>query len=163
MLRSLQIIQYECQQPTDGQEPNVPNTANPANAPADDPAATEQEFDKLIISYPNNFNNKIMSSYCCTVNGTVYKNGLFLTISLNDVSELYEIVELLLIDNDFYVVGQLWQCGIFDDHLLAHRILKCTMLYRITRLSEFDGPPVVVHTINNNLYYRRKANFLYED
>uniref|UniRef100_A0A8D8PDM1 (northern house mosquito) hypothetical protein n=1 Tax=Culex pipiens TaxID=7175 RepID=A0A8D8PDM1_CULPI len=113
----------------------------------------------LIHSDIVNTHNSILSAYNCKIHGIIYKNGTFVTYTQDDVTELYEIVEILNIDSSYFLVGQLWQCGGLDDHFLAQEVIKPTLLHRLLSLSELDGPPIMIHSINHKQYFRIKRGF----
>lgn len=59
---------------------------------------TRSYFIHLIHSDIVNTHNSILSAYNWKIHGIIYKNGTFVTYTQDDVTELYEIVEILNID-----------------------------------------------------------------
>lgn len=63
-------------------------------------------YNKLVESISIDLNNIIASASCSYVNGIMYKNGLLVTHTVQSVTELLEIVEVLKINTIMYIVGQ---------------------------------------------------------
>lgn len=120
-------------------------------------------FSKLVYHCEIDFQNKICASQKCVINSISYQNGLFLTVTLNEVTELIEIEEILSNDSEKYIVGRLWECGDFDYHYLAYEVVRSTQMFNIIEISGFDSPPLMIHAINSKYFYRRKHTFLHED
>lgn len=120
-------------------------------------------FDKLVGSHDINLEKTILFASSSYINGIMYKHGLFVTYTNQDVTELLEIVEILKIDSITYIVGQLWQCGVFNEHLLACEAQVCTQLFQIIKLADLDGPPLMIHNIDNRMYFRKRYDFTEED
>lgn len=119
-------------------------------------------YANLLYPIPFDSELEILVSYNCRFKGTIYKIGLFLTMTRDHVTELYEIIELLTYEKKLFIVGQIWQCGPYNEHLLAHEALNCSGLKQIRNSNDFDGPPLMIHSINNRYYFRKRYDF-YED
>ncbi|XP_058454051.1 uncharacterized protein LOC131432029 isoform X1 [Malaya genurostris] len=118
-------------------------------------------FKNLVMSNCINIDSdNIFSTYSCKIYGTRYRNGLYLTTTLNCVTELLEIVEILKITDNIYIVCQLWECGQFDEHFLAFEVIRRIELFKVLPLKDFDGSPITVHSIKNKVYYRKKYNYV---
>ena len=112
---------------------------------------TKSYFPHLVSVYSINVYHQAAFSLNCTIFGTLYRNGLFLSITLNGITELIEIEEIIKVKSNYHIVGKLWQCGEFDEHYLAFKVNSCTKLYKIIPLAEFDGLPTTVSSIANQL------------
>lgn len=91
--------------------------------------------------------------------GTIYKEGMYLTLTEIKSVQLFEIIEFLLVEEVIYIVGEQWLVGGFIDHYLAYEAISKMSIVKIIRLSEFDGPPVSVHNIMNKLLFRKSQDF----
>lgn len=124
---------------------------------------TRPYFNKLVYQDIINCQNEIFATQKCNIDSISYQNGLFLTVTQAEVTELIEIEEIIQHDSKKYIVGKLWECGDFNYHFLAYEVIRSTQLFRIIEVSDFDSPPLMIHAVNNKYYYRKKHKFLHED
>lgn len=120
-------------------------------------------FNKLVGPCMITFEQVVLSTLKAKVNGILYKNGSFVTLTNLKVTELIEIVEIIQSDTTSYIVGQLWQCGEFNEHLLAYEAQACTQLFQIHKLTDFDGPPFMIYNIDNKMYFRKRFDYIDDD
>lgn len=120
-------------------------------------------FNKLVYQELINSQIETFATQKCCIDSIAYQSGFFLTVTQAGVAELLEIGEILQNDSKKYIVGKLWECGDFNDHYLAYEVVRRTQLFRIIEVSDLDSPPIMIHMVNNQYFYRKKHKFLHEE
>lgn len=125
---------------------------------------TKDYFKSLLLPLPFNIKSKIECTKSIKFKGTEFTAGAFVTKTEIQTVDLYEIVEVLIIDtNELFIVGRQWKVGEFDDHLLAYNVVDVTSRFRILNINYVDGPPIMVYNVQNKQIFRKKTVFVTMD
>ncbi|XP_055585933.1 uncharacterized protein LOC129738704 [Uranotaenia lowii] len=91
--------------------------------------------------------------------GTTYKNGHFMTYFYRGNMFLFEILEIVVHENNPHLICQHWNVGGYDDHFLAYEALNRIPIVDIFNIEFFDGPPVSLIFISKKNMFRVKNSF----
>lgn len=103
--------------------------------------------------------DEVMLSSIANVKGTTYRTWNFLTMFTNNVVLLYEIIDILLLENSLHVVVQNWEVGRYVEHYLAYEALKRLSMVDVISIDILDSQPVSLHKIGNSYMFRVKNNY----
>lgn len=117
-------------------------------------------FKKIIQPINANCKFDVMTSSSIVHNGINYKTGNFVAINnLGNVS-LFEIIESLSVDDNLYLIVQVWQVVGYDHHFLAYETSGCTEQVDILKIDLFTSPPFMVTIINDRILFRIRSFFV---
>lgn len=118
-------------------------------------------FKDLPIPLPFNINQEIRSAQSISIKGCEFKVETFITISNADPPfGLYEIIDLLITSTDeLFIVGRQWLVGEIDEHFLSYTVEEVTDIFSVYSINDIDGPPIMIHNINNKQLFRKKSDF----
>ncbi|XP_062700459.1 uncharacterized protein LOC134285060 [Aedes albopictus] len=116
-------------------------------------------FRKLIQPLNLNTQFNLMLSSSVVYKGTSYKTGQFLSKLEHSTMTLYEIIEIISLNNDFYFVLAVWQVSVFNEHFLAYETQGCTQIVDVISIDYFASLPVNVFCINSKFMFRPKITF----
>ncbi|XP_055605921.1 uncharacterized protein LOC129754079 isoform X1 [Uranotaenia lowii] len=91
--------------------------------------------------------------------GTSLRSGHFLTLRINGILYLFEIVEFILHEKKYFVVVNEWKVGEFDEHYYAYKAIRKSQTVEIFRLDMFSSLPLLLCMINDTFYFKEKKYF----
>lgn len=91
-----------------------------------------------------------------------YKKGYFVTRSSMNIQklELYEIQDLLITNEECFLVGQEWEILEYSNHFASFVVGNSIQKFVLINVDDVDGPPIHLYTVGNKNYIRFKKYFV---
>lgn len=116
-------------------------------------------YSELIRPLQLNLDFEVMLSNSVNYKGTVYRTGNFMTIFKNNITLLYEILEIMLFEDSLYLIVQMWELGQYHEHFLAYEAINRSSVVDVINIDVFDSQPVSLHRIENMYMFRIKNSY----
>jgi len=116
----------------------------------------DQEYYEHISEMPDYNFSKATVHKQLNYNGTVYKIGCYLAIK-KSCCEFYKVVDLVLVNENVFIICQQSETTIFDSHYRAYEVLNENedSPILIKNIITFSSPPLHKYLLNNKKHYLR--------
>lgn len=108
-------------------------------------------FSKLVQPLNKNISYIALLSSSITYKNTNYKTGYFVSELCYNTVSLYEIIEILKLQTEYYLIVQEYRVADFHEHYQAYECVGSIEKVDIISIEFFTRPPFTIHIIDRNI------------
>lgn len=111
----------------------------------------------LLEEYQINENDVIKEVHSLRYKNKTYKKKYFILLKNCDKKNLFEIKNIICINDNYFIIVQSWTVLLYSEHFKSYEVGTKTAVFKIITFEDIFNIPFLLHrTINENMYYRIK-------
>lgn len=113
--------------------------------------------DVLTESIQVNESDLIKEVFSLKYKNKVYKKNFFILLKSLDKKDLYKIQKIFLVNDNYYIIGQLWTVKCYSPHYKSYIVDSETAEMKLIAFDNVENVPFTLHKTNSeDIFYRIK-------